>query len=266
MTDVKIQERDAKVYPMDKSVVVIFVICCLFSVGFAWAITVFRDDQLKYMALNHADFWDSSTVLTIGFFGSLSCAAALWAIHTFKIIFSKIVINPLGIERTEVLGKSVFIPWKEIGGLSERRKMQQLVVEDASRQKRILVDYQFTNFIEIEKRLFQEYQDLLVVPPLPIHFGKPLSGSPESPLYPLTVTRSAVSLRGKVDIEIPFSEIEKVGFEYVNGFDNYGNPSSQWSYVSLTTKSGKGYTLGRSLGSIPEIYVTLKKIIETTRV
>jgi hypothetical protein len=255
--------NETKVYPMDKSVVIILIICSLISYFGAWGITVFRDDQLKYAALKHTSFWDSSTVFIIGLFGLLSCAAAFWAIHTFRILFSKIIMTPSGIERAEAIGGNVFIPWKDLGHLSEMRRMQRLVVLDTAGKKRILVDYQFINFMEIQNRVFEEFQKTLILPAFPIHFGKILSSPQEQPMYPVTVTRSAINFHGKINAEIPLSEIKKVSFEYYQGYDKNGIPINAWSYVLLETKEGKSYTLGHSLGSVPEIYVTFKKITET---
>jgi hypothetical protein len=62
--------------------------------------------------------------------------------------------------------------WTELGRVTERRKMAQLVLWDKSGARRVLIDQQYQNFAAIRYRILAEYAKEFTLKPLPIGFER----------------------------------------------------------------------------------------------
>jgi hypothetical protein len=61
--------------------------------------------------------------------------------------------------------------WIELGNVTERRRLGQLVLWDKSHVRRVFVDQQYENFFKgIRSRIFDEYARVFVPKPLPMEF------------------------------------------------------------------------------------------------
>lgn len=64
------------------------------------------------------------------------------------------------------------LQWKELGKVTERRKMAQLALWDKNGARRVLIDQQYQKFAAIRSRILAEYANTFTLKPLPIEFQR----------------------------------------------------------------------------------------------
>jgi hypothetical protein len=75
------------------------------------------------------------------------------------------------------------LDWRELGKVTERRKMAQLALWDRNGARRVLIDQQYENFAAIRSRVLAEYANAFTLKPLPIEFQRSNSVMYESVIF-----------------------------------------------------------------------------------
>ena len=75
------------------------------------------------------------------------------------------------------------LDWRELGKVTERRKMAQLALWDRNGARRVLIDQQYENFAAIRSRVLAEYANAFTLKPLPIEFQRSNSVMYESVVF-----------------------------------------------------------------------------------
>jgi len=75
------------------------------------------------------------------------------------------------------------LDWRELGKVTERRKMAQLALWDRNGARRVLIDQQYENFAAIRSRVLAVYANAFTLKPLPIEFQRSNSVMYESVIF-----------------------------------------------------------------------------------
>lgn len=106
----------------------------------------------------------------------LSLGGIAAALHIFRFRDRIVEVTDEGIFVRDRHGKQIEgIHWVELGRVTERRKMAQIVLWDKLGARRVRVDQQYRNFKHIRSTILDEYSQRFTPPPLPFEFqGSPL--------------------------------------------------------------------------------------------
>ena len=245
----------------------------------------------------------SKTLLAVGI--ALTVGTIFLCKHLLKLSKSLLEISPKGVARVEAGGERVFLAWDEISRVYERRAMQQLAVADPSGAKRVVIDYQFKDYDGIRERIFREFVERMMLPPFPIIIKSPspfvfnfllmglsflvfsvglyfcfmrdhfmsilfmVFSAVFAGIYYVDRKNPRTIIVNPNDLTIvsllkkdhfSFYEVKGVDWEYLSNRNG-----GKYSWVRLLMKNREDIFLTARMGSVPEIYFTLKKVLEDFR-